>query len=84
MGDSDYKQLGLWRDMKISILAVATVLVLGLGAQALAVDEPLYAQSQGDCDTADLTSTRLSIGGRLRTYSAIAAYLSSLSPIPRQ
>jgi len=26
--------------MKISILTVATVLVLGLGAQALAVDEP--------------------------------------------
>ncbi len=45
MGDSDYKQLWVWRDMKMSILTVATVLVLGLGAQALAVDEPLYAQS---------------------------------------
>ena len=31
--------------MKISILTVAMVLVLGLGAQALAVAEPLYAQS---------------------------------------
>ncbi len=31
--------------MKFSILTVAMVLVLGLGAQALAVDEPLYAQS---------------------------------------
>jgi hypothetical protein len=31
--------------MKISIPTVAMVLVLGLGAQALAVDEPLYAQS---------------------------------------
>ncbi len=31
--------------MKISILTVAMVLVLGFGAQALAVAEPQYAQS---------------------------------------
>ncbi len=31
--------------MKISISTVAMVRVLGLRAQALAVDEPLYAQS---------------------------------------
>ncbi len=31
--------------MKFSTLTVAIVLALGLGAQALAVDEPLYAQS---------------------------------------
>ena len=31
--------------MKMSILTVAMILVLGLDAQALAVDAPLYAQS---------------------------------------
>ncbi len=37
---------GVWRDMKISTPTVAMVLVLGLGAQALAVDEPLYAHTK--------------------------------------
>ncbi len=32
--------------MKISTPTVAMVLVLGLGAQALAVDEPLYAHTK--------------------------------------